>query len=1010
MSSTDISEGPADNASASKTPAQLMQEQHEAAENHKVTIEDAVDEDDVQQPGPPPAAAILEEATSSAPAPTNGMMSAKVAGKQKASEMMGGIDTHDEEAFPSLGSGPKPAVPRATGWSAAAVRSPMAKTSSSRPTSGVQTPASAPGTRTPTTGATSNKVLLPGRSQDSFSIVNADLDKSKPRQKIFTEVKKKFNVIVTERVTGDKTTFTAEGPTNQVTPALMFISKELTVEKLKKIEIPASATAQIIGAKGANIKKLQEKHGVSINVRQGTGNGPAKDSSGSANTVVKDSSAESNGLVTVEVKGHAAAVAQASSEIALIAKQHEKAIKLQLQNIPPEFFPFIAGRNQKSIKKFEDENNVQIDVPAYHSWRSQAPAKVESDGQAGRFMPHGDSHITVSGNTAEVQQARAYIEAIAEKLQGELELEELQAQQFLHPFIVGNRGIDPIEFLRKTDCMVITPPGHHDTEEIHIIGPAARLADGRNYAEELMAMRHNQQVHLQKQFADAPNTERHSRALAQYLQRKAIEREFSENHGAEIIFPNNLQSTSWTVITDDARKAMSARNELSKITQAYPTARIHLVEVDPFFHPHIEGMHGKTMQNDMGVHLIVPGNAEPVILVYEGPQSESPFQIPRTKPTKAEITEFQKVLYEAQERLLSSISHTGISSRDIQVPPRYHDRVRRYVKQEQQPSAGFPVQVDFERGKQNKVSLRHPEDAALEELQRKIEQFLVEAEQDEKERGHTISAPFQTKLKSLLIGKKGKFVQSLREKYDVDIQVGDDKTDEIKIIGPPKKAEACKAEITKLHKAWADEVSYVIKVDPKFHGQLVGRNGENLKRIQARADDLVRVDFPRQARASDDASEIASEAGGRKRASAPDEVTIRGPKAKADQVREELLSLKQFIEDKSHSATVSVAQDQVASLIGRAGSELNKLRTDTGAEIDIPQANGSERVTITIRGTKTGVDKARAEITKRAKVFDSIVTKNIDVDSKYHRALIGGQGANIQSLVSKAGGTGQSAG
>ncbi|KPI40059.1 Vigilin 1 [Cyphellophora attinorum] len=970
-------------SSSGKTPAQLMQEQHEAAESHRPTVEDVVDEEDIEHP--PPSASYAAGDDSAA---TNGT-SSKAAGKQKASEMVGAIDTQDEEAFPALGSNSKaPAVPRATGWGAAAAKATKPSGPSSQPGSGKQTPATAtPRASTPVSTAASSSINLPGRSRDKFIIPNSEIDKTKPRQKVFVDVKKKFNVIVTEKPTGNEITFTAEGPTSKVTPALMYISEQLTVEKVKKLEIPSSATAQIIGAKGANIKKLQEKHGVNINVRQKAG-----------------AEADDNGFASVEVKGHAAQVAQACDEISRIAKQHEKPVTVPLTNIPPEFFPFIAGRNPTAMKKFEDDNDIRIEIPAYHSWRSQAPAKTELMDNPPDSYP----------------MARAKIESMAERMQNELVVDDMPIEQFMHPFIVGERGIDPLEFFEKTRCMVITPPSHHETEEVHIIGPQDSLADARRHVEEIIARKQMRQFGINKQFQDSRyGAQRHSRGLAQYLQRKAIEREFLKKHRAEIIFPSNAAaSPDWTIITDEPSSAIAARTELASIAGAFPTARIQLVEVDPFFHSHIQQQYTEKLQNDHGVHMFVleDDDGDSVVLVYEGPQSDESYQIPRSKPSKAEIAEYERALAEAEGLLRSIIPPKGISQRDFSVASKYHDRVRRFVQQEQQPVGGFPVHIDFNRNRpsgprdqSNRVFLRHPEDAALEELQRKIEEFLIQAEQDEKERGHTITVPFQAKHKSQLIGSKGKFVKSLREKYDVNIQVGDEKSDEIQIIGPPKKAEACKAEVLKLHKAWADEVTYYIKIDPKFHGQLVGRNGENLRKIQARADDLVRIDFPRQSRGQDDASDVASDAGSTRRATPPDQITIRGPKAKADAVRDELLSYKQYLEDNSHSASVSVAQDQVASLIGRGGSELNKMRTDTGAEIDVPKANGADRVTITIRGSKSAVAQAKEEISKRAKAFDSIVTRTIDVDRKHHGALIGGGGANIQAIVAKAGGTGQSA-
>lgn len=982
-------------SASTKTPAQLMQEKHEAAEAHRASVEDAVDEDDIQHP--PPSHHTADEVNG------NGPLSAKAAGKQKASDKPSALDTQSEEAFPALGPASKPS--RAPGWVASASAKAAPTNGSpalgSRPTSsGVPTPTSTPGVRTPNAAAAAapgahGNVLLPGRFRDSFEIDNADLDKNKSVKRVLDDVKKKYNVIVTPKSTrfAKGTEFVAEGPKARVTEALMHISKELTVEKQVKLEIPSAVSAQIIGKAGANIKKLESQFNVRVRIER------------DARPVVNPEDVKTD---VVEIRGHAAQVRQVYEQISNQVKSLQPKVDLPIRGIAPELFPFIAGLHAERLQQLEQERDLRINVPQYHTWDHQPPQRAEAN-QSLLFSPHGDSHIVVSGEQAAALEARALLEKLAEELQKELLLEELAAEQILHPYIVGDRGMDPLKFLEETGCAVILPPAHHETEDIHIIGPKSKLTAGRNLAEELMSRKHNRAVDLQKHFGDAPQgPERHSRALAQYLQQKAIEREFLKSHNAEIIFPSAPNaSVSWNLISNDPQKALSARNELSKITQAYPTPRLQLVEVDPFFHPHLEQMHSESLKTKLGVHLIVPEDgSDPVVLVYEGPAQEGPFVIPRTKPTKNDLTTFEKALQEAQTQLLSSIPHQGISVQDINVPKKFQDKVRRFVNNEPKPATpqAFPVQVDFgarngpklngaSRGSPSeKVYLRGPSESDIAALRSKIEAFLQEAEQDEKERGYTTTLPFPAQFNKNLIGKQGANIKALREKHDVEINTQEN--GKITIQGPQKKAEACKAEIQRLAKQWEDEVNFTIKIDPKYHGMLVGKSGENLQKIQGKVDNTVRIDFPKSSRFSDDASvgDNASEVGDNRGNQSQDEIRIRGPRAKAEKVRDELLSLHQYLVDNSHVATVSVAQGQVASLIGKRGQEMEKLRADTGAQIDIPKPDGSDRVTIQIKGTKQQVDKARQELQKRSKAFDDIETRTLSVDRKYHRALIGAGG------------------
>ena len=103
-------------AMTSKSPAELLQEKHER-EARAVTVEDVIDEDDVQHP--PPAAAS-QAASSSLPESkrkeTETPAPESVATKPATTKPV--LDVRSEEAFPALGGGPKPAAAAPTTWGA----------------------------------------------------------------------------------------------------------------------------------------------------------------------------------------------------------------------------------------------------------------------------------------------------------------------------------------------------------------------------------------------------------------------------------------------------------------------------------------------------------------------------------------------------------------------------------------------------------------------------------------------------------------------------------------------------------------------------------------------------------------------------------------------------------------------------------------------------------------------------------------------------------------------------
>lgn len=281
--------------------------------------------------------------------------------------------------------------------------------------------------------------------------------------------------------------------------------------------------------------------------------------------------------------------------------------------------------------------------------------------------------------------------------------------------------------------------------------------------------------------------------------------------------------------------------------------------------------------------------------------------------------------------------------------------------------------------------------------------FIEQAEKDELERGYTTTFDFPAKFNGYLIGREGANIKELRDQFDVDIRMLDDGRIEVK--GPKAKADACRDHIVSLRKKYEDEATYILKVEPRFHGQLVGKKGADVNRLQDKYN--VKIQFPQSSHTHDDHSnaDTASDAGPKRFArtnQAQDEVVIRGPRQGADKARTEILDLYQYAKDTSHSTTVSVARQHLGSLIGQKGSEIDRLRLETGAQIDFPErqetADPKGRTEIVIKGTKQAVDAAKEDIQKKVKLLDDTVSRTLDVDRKYHGSLIGAQGKLLYML------------
>lgn len=90
---------------SSKTPAALLSEQHARDQDHKVTVEDVQDEEDVKHP--PPSSLVKAESVLASDANSKKSTVSEPQPARKAPA----LDVQSEELFPALGSGPKSKAP-----------------------------------------------------------------------------------------------------------------------------------------------------------------------------------------------------------------------------------------------------------------------------------------------------------------------------------------------------------------------------------------------------------------------------------------------------------------------------------------------------------------------------------------------------------------------------------------------------------------------------------------------------------------------------------------------------------------------------------------------------------------------------------------------------------------------------------------------------------------------------------------------------------------------------------
>ena len=247
---------------ADLTPAQKLQEKHNADAIHRPTIEDVVDEEDLTHPPPSMQTSSPGPPTSQAK-PTTEPLSEKAAGKQKAREepetaapnvqanKQPVFDTKSEELFPALGSGPKAKTPApaAMAWGAqkpvsmtnspsngVSGRGPLTSSNTSSrastPAPGILTPASTNASIRPQSRGAPQSLSLPGKHSEKIEFAPSELlskDRlKKPIKDILQGINKRSKATVTMRPGPNSgLIFEGVGPFEATRQALKDVAKEI---------------------------------------------------------------------------------------------------------------------------------------------------------------------------------------------------------------------------------------------------------------------------------------------------------------------------------------------------------------------------------------------------------------------------------------------------------------------------------------------------------------------------------------------------------------------------------------------------------------------------------------------------------------------------------------------------------------------------------------------------------------------------------------------------------------
>ncbi|KAG2015753.1 SCP160 protein [Coprinopsis cinerea AmutBmut pab1-1] len=868
------------------------------------------------------------------------------------------LDTDSEVAFPSLApsSAPAPSAAAASAWGAGPRIKPVAK---------------AP-------------VFIDSFTLSAMDLSNAGKD-GKPAtlgevmKTVMTKYKVKIEASGNQRTR--QTTFHIKAESQKELDKakrslLALLSPVITLV----INAPLSTIPSIIGAKGATLKAIRDQTSVRVDIPKRetiAGNGHANgNASGKASPV--DDEEEEEPTVPVTLVGPQPLAYEAQVMLNQIILSKTSRTSSRVKDIPAHILPFLITRRSYFLAAAQGGDvNLSLNAPA--------------------------REITASGDREAVGRVVDAIKSAIEAFKTSLTSIKMTLPKRQHRLLVGKAAE---EVMAKSKCSVIVPPTEEAGEEVTVWGQSADLPAG---LAAVMEQANSKYIH---EFP-LPGPITTSKQLVTYFNHINYVKTLKAGHENVEVFLPSVDSTNSTLSVDlvgDKSDTDALVRKLSELIGKLIGATRN-VTVDWVLHRIIQGKNAKKIKayhDTHNVHVFFPNEAaesSSVLLVYD-PFSANASPIPDEK---------QKQLDDVEKDLLKLAKDAAdVKTEKISVEKEWHEAVL--------GSGGTTLNAII--GEDTTLSIKLGADAGestediivvrgisrdVDRVVKEINQIVEDAKNDRILSSYSTEFEIDKEYVGRIVGAQGAGVNRLRDQLGVKVDVSDDvdekesgkkkkahQKSKITITGRKENVEEAKKRILAHVERLADETSEILKIPAQYHSSLIGQHGKYAIRLEEKY--AVKITFPRQ---SSDSGE------GRTREQLKaDEVLVKGGKRGVAQAKSELMEALEYEKENNNVIKFTVPTRSVARILGRGGASINEIKDDTGAMIDVEKGSEDNGAStgITLRGTKKAIADAKAAILAIANQVAEETTAVVEVESKYHRSIIGTGGQGLRDLIARCNG------
>ncbi|KAL3046382.1 hypothetical protein OYC64_004399 [Pagothenia borchgrevinki] len=247
---------------------------------------------------------------------------------------------------------------------------------------------------------------------------------------------------------------------------------------------------------------------------------------------------------------------------------------------------------------------------------------------------------------------------------------------------------------------------------------------------------------------------------------------------------------------------------------------------------------------------------------------------------------------------------------------------------------------------------------------------------DKKRKTTTISVEVKKSQHKYIIGPKGNTLQEILETTGVSVEMPplDSGSETIILRGEPDKLGPALTQVY----AKAKSVMVVEVTAPAWlHRYIIGKKGQNIGRITQQLP-RVHIEFT----------------------DGEESISLEGPTEEVEQAQAQIQEIIKDLLVRMDYTEVIIEQRFHRHLIGKNGANINRIKEQYKVSVRVPQDSEHSGL-VRIEGDPKGVQMARRELIEMVQRMENERTKDLIVEQKFHRTIIGQKGEKIKEVRDK---------